>query len=169
MVIDYSTPEGKLRMRLGDTSDLPIIPSSVYTSVYADNNNNLMKSIVDIGSMILGQLSFRTDRKMGLQLQVWGSQAFSAYKEFLILTIKDPAFFNISPVALESLTKDNRNVLAEFINDFNNNYYYGTQSQSMALNADIGPNDGSRYGPMGNLSTITNTGSIAEGSGWVVP
>ncbi len=167
MVIDYSTPEGKLRMRLGDTSDIPIIPSSVYTSVYADNDNDLMRSVIAIGSMILGQLSFRTDRRMGLQLQVWGSQAFSNYRDFLLLTVTNPAFMSFSPIALQSLTSDNRNVLSEFVKDWNNNFYSGTQSQSMALNADIGPNNGSRYGPLGSLSTSAE--GFATGSGWVVP
>jgi hypothetical protein len=43
-------------------------------------------------------LSQKVDRKLGLQLSVSGSQAFRAYKEYLIMITKDPAFFTLSPV-----------------------------------------------------------------------
>ena len=134
MVIDYSTPEGKLRMRLGDTSDLPFLPSSVYNAVYAERDNNLLQSAISLGSMILGQLAFRTDRKMGLQLQVWGSQSFHAYKEFLLLTVKDPSFMDLSPVPINVQGTD-LHPLIEFQKNWNLNYAQITQSTQMKWDA----------------------------------
>lgn len=133
-IIDYSTPEGKLRMRLGDTSDLPFLPSSVYNAVYAERGNNLLQATIALGSMILGQLAFQTDRKMGLQLQVWSSQAFAAYKEFLILTVKDPAFMDMSPIPVNVQGTD-LHPLIEFQKDWNLNYAQITQSQQMKWDA----------------------------------
>lgn len=167
-IIDPSTPLGQCRLRCADFSDLVILPDSVYNQALLDNNNNVPNASKTCALYILGVLSQKTDRQMGLQLVVKGSQAFAAYKEFLLLTVNNPAFMSFSPIAMESLTPSNRNVLVDFVNDFNKNYYYGTQSQRLALDADIGPNDGSRYGPLGNLSTVGSDGSVG-GSGWVVP
>ena len=145
-VIDYSTPEGKLRMRLGDTSDLPFLPSSVYNAVYVENSSNLFASTKALGSMILGQLAFKTDRKMGLQLQVWGSQAYANYEKFLLMTVTNPAFMDLSPMPY-SATSDAVSPIIQFQNAWNENFVRGTENQQLNINALYSPNDGSTYGP----------------------
>lgn len=167
-VIDPTTNLGKLRLRVADFGDIVYLPDSVYLQTLVDTNNNLTQSAKTCALYILGTLSFRVHRKMGLQLEVFNGEAFEHYKEFLLLTVTNPAFMTISPVALQSTTTSNRNVLQEFVTEWNENYYRGTQSQEMALDADIGPNDGSRLGPLGSLSTIAADGTVT-GSGWVLP
>lgn len=153
-VIDYNTPEGKLRMRLGDTSDIPFIPSSVYTSVYADSGDNLVASTKALGSMILGQLAFRTHRKMGLQLEVWGKEAFDSYKEFLLLTINNPAFMDLSPIPY-SAGSDCESPILLFQKSWNQNFTQGTEGQQLNLNALYSPNEG---GPYGNFPIYSSEG-----------
>lgn len=160
-MIDPTTNLGKVRLRVADFGDIPYLPDSVYNQALEDNNQNIAAASKICATYILGTLAFKTHRKMGLQLEVWGGEAFTAYKEFLLLTVTNPNFVDYSPLPLQSLAPDNQNALATFVSDFNRNYYNGTQSQEMALNADIGPNDGSRYGPLGSDSTLTK--------GWDTP
>jgi hypothetical protein len=91
---------------------------------------------------ILGMLSHRTHRKMA-QLEVWGAEAFKAYKEFLVLAYTNPSFMDFSPVPYSST--------AEFspILDFQANWNKGfaaTEAQQLAASADISANDNSRRG-----------------------
>lgn len=165
-VIDPSTDLGKLRLRVADYGDIPYLPDSVYIQTLQDKNNNLFESTKTCAMYILGMLSFKTHRKMGLQLENWAGEAFSQYKEFLLLTVKDPAFMDMTPMPWGASGSMLDNLL-QFQEDWNKQYYNGTQSQKMALDADIGPNDGSRYGPLGSLSTIS--GGAVGGSGWVLP
>ncbi len=145
-IIDYSTPEGKLRMRLGDTSDLPFLPGSVYSAVYAEHGGNLFASVKELGLMILAQLSFKTHRKMGLQLEVWGKEAYDSYSQFLLMTVSNPAFMDLSPMPY-SATSGAVSPIIQFQNAWNDNFVRGTENQQLNLNALYSPNDNSTYGP----------------------
>lgn len=148
-VIDYSTDIGKLRCRTADVSDLPYLPDQVYASVLAEKSGNMNAAVVALSSMILGQLAFKTHRKLQ-QLEVFGAEAFENYSKFLIMTIKDPAFMNIAPIPYGSGT-DNVHPLIEFANNWNRNFNV-TNSQQLAFDASNSPNDGSTYGTLGSAS-----------------
>lgn len=154
-IIDYSTAAGKLRMRLGDISSLPFLPDSVYEAVYTENGNNLQRSVIACGSMILAQLSFKTHRKLA-QLEVYGAEAFENYRSFLMLTIKDPAYMSVSPIPY-SASGTALHPLLQFANDWNKGFPI-TDSQQLAHNASISVNDGSLYGVLGN----------GDASGWTL-
>lgn len=157
-VIDPTTSIGKLRLRVADFSDLPMLQDSVYNSVLADTNSNLNKSSITIASYILGMLSMKVDRRMGLQLEVKGSQAFKAYKEFLLMTISNPAFMDLSPLPFGLVGEALTNPLAQFQKDWNRGFYTGNESQQLAITAEVSPNDGSRLGPYAlDLGTWTLT------------
>lgn len=152
--IDPSTNLGRLRLRCADFSDTPMLPDSVYAQALIDTTGDLPRAAIQCAKYILGTLAFKTHRKIGLQLEVWNDSQFKNYKEYLMLTIKDPAFMDISPIPFSAsgLIID---PLIEFQQSWNKNYYRGTQSQSLSLYADISPNDGSRLGPLsGNGSWI---------------
>ncbi len=168
MAINPTSQIGMIRLRIADWSDIPILPDSVIQSAIDQNQGNIPRASKLCAQYILGSLTTKVHRKMSLQLEVFGAEWYQNYRDFLVLTVTNPAFMDISPVATSSLVSGGRNVLQDFVNDWNKNYYYGTQSQRLALDADIGPNDGSRYGPLGNLSTVGSDGSVG-GSGWVVP
>lgn len=143
MALDPTTSIGKLRLRVADYSDLPYLPDSVYQSVLDDNDNKLPRSAIVLAYYILGILAHKTHRKMGLQLEVWGKEAFDSYKEFLLLTVNNPAFMNLSILPYSKAAEFSP--LIQFADDWNKNYAI-TQSQDMAFEGSIGPNDGSLYG-----------------------
>lgn len=144
MALDPTSNIGKIRLRVADYSDLPIFPDSVYQSVLDENTNNLTKSAMVMAQYILGVLSQKTHRKLN-QIEIWGAESFKNYKDFLILTVKDPAFMSYSPIPYGATSIDN-NPLIQFTQDWNKNFYQGTESQQLAVNALYSPNDGSTYG-----------------------
>jgi hypothetical protein len=149
-MLDPSTPIGKVRLRVADYSDLPYFGDNVYQQTLDDNDGDILKTSVVMAMYILGTLAHNTHRKMGLQLEIWGAEAFTSYKEFLLLTVKDPAFMQITPVFSICLST-NSTAIAAFQSDWNRSFYCGTEAQGLAFAADIGPNDGSRHGPIGDV------------------
>ena len=146
MIIDPTSNIGKLRLRVADYSDLPIYPDNVYQAVLDDCGGNLPKAAKTLAGYILGALSQRTHRRMGT-LEVWSNEQFENYKAFLILTTKEPAFMDLSPIPL-SVTGE-ANPLIQFQDTWNRNFYSGTADQHNNLSAAYSPNDGSKYGPFG--------------------
>ena len=145
--IDPTTNLGKLRLRIADYGDIPYLPDVVYTQTLIDTNNSLTASAIILAKYILGMLSFQTDRKLGLQLSVNGSQKFRQYKEFLILTVKDPAFMDISPIPFNEFGTTQHPLLV-FQKAWNLNLANTTVDQELQWNS-IGsavPSDGSTYG-----------------------
>lgn len=153
MIIDADTPEGQVRLRIGDVSDLPYLPDTVITSTLNQSNGNVPAAAKKCAVYILGMLTHKTHRKMGLQLEVWGSEEFANYKAFLLLTMKDPAFMELGAFLPYGSSAEGLNAMQQFQSDWNRNYYRGTQSQLMAVTAELSPNDGSRYGPYGLCGT----------------
>lgn len=133
MAIDFTTNVGRLRLRTADISDLPYLPDAVYEQVLVDENGNLPRAAKVLATYILGILSHKTHRKLN-QLEVWGSEAFSQYKQFLLLTVTNPAFMDISPIPVNVGGTD-LHPLIEFQKDWNANYVGGTQSEQLALDA----------------------------------
>lgn len=146
MAIDPSTPVGKIRLMVSDLSDIPFLPDSVYSQALLDNNNNIPQSAKQCSMYILGMLAFKTHRKMGLQLEVWGKEAFDSYKEFLILVTTNPAFLSYSPIPY-SASGTTVPPLIQFQNAWKENFPRGTEDQQLNLNALYSPNDGSVTGP----------------------
>lgn len=144
-VIDPSTDEGKLRLKLSDWQDIPLLPSSVYQQTLLDNNNNLQACTVTLGSYILGMLAHKTHRKLS-QIEVWSNEQFKQYLQYLTLIIKDPAFSGASPIPYGSGMDGKVHEIEQFTMDWRKNYSAGTQSQQLAVDAALSPNDGSLYG-----------------------
>lgn len=134
MALDPTSNIGKVRLRVGDFSDLPYLPDEVYQATLDDTSNNLPKSATIIAQYILGILSRKTHRKLQ-QLEVFGSDVFNQYLQFLKETILNPnQIFNLAPVAYAPEVFDGYTAQA-FLADWNNNYSGGTQSQQMAFTA----------------------------------
>lgn len=143
-IIDPSTPLGMLRLRCADYGDLPFLPDSVYLQTLADNGDNLPASAKICATYILGMLSFKVHRKMGLQLEVWNNTQYTNYRDYLLLTATNPAFMSSSPIPYAA-TAD-FSPIADFQANWNRTYFNGTESQALARLADISPNDNSRTG-----------------------
>lgn len=153
MAIDYATVVGKLRLRCGDISDLPFLDDATYNSVYEENDADLNRAAKQCATYILAQLSFKTHRKLA-QLEVWGKESFDSYKEFLLLTINNPAFMSIAPIAYSGYSEDPHKII-QFQQDWNKEFLTGTQSQQMALDAAHSPNQDTLYGPAAYSYPIT--------------
>ena len=134
MVIDPTTNLGRLRLRCADYSDLPILPDAVYLQTLIDVNNSLPQAAKLCASYLLGTLAFKTHRKMGLQLEVWGREAFESYKEYLLLIVTNPNFMDISPIPFNE-SGTTVHPLIKFQNEWNLNYAQITQSQQMTWDA----------------------------------
>lgn len=141
MIIDATTNLGKIRLRIADTGDLCYLSDSVITSTLADNGNNLNATAKTCAMYILGMLAHKTHRRMA-QLEVWGAEAFKAYKEFLLLAYTRPEFMDFSPVPYSS-TEEFSPIL-DFQRNWNKGFYNGTESQALAVSADISPNNNTR-------------------------
>jgi hypothetical protein len=144
VLIDISTNVGKLRYRLGDFLDLPILPDEVYENALIEKGDNLREATILCGQYILASLAFGVHRKMGL-LEVYTGEKFAQYKEYLLMVVKDPAFNNISPMPYSAST-DQTQALLQLQEDFANNWSSGTQSQQMNITAIGGFTNGDTFG-----------------------
>lgn len=165
MALDPTSQIGMIRLRIADWSDIPILSDAIIQSAIDQNQGNIPRSASLCARYVLGSLTSKTFRKMGLQLEVHGAEWYKNYKDFLLTTITNPAFMEINPMPWGA-SGSMLDSLLQFQEDWNKQYYRGTQSQKMALDADIGPNDGSRYGPLGTTSTVSSDGMVG-GNGWL--
>lgn len=143
MSIDPTTDVGKIRLRVGDYQDLPFFPDSVYAAVIVDSGGNLKVAAKSMAVFILGMLAKKTRRKLN-QLEVYGNEQFENYREFLLLTVSNPAFMPYAPIPYGATAEFNP--IEQFQSDWNSNYSRGTESQQLAVNAVRSPNDDSLYG-----------------------
>lgn len=138
-LLDPTQPIGKMRLRVGDFSDLPLMPDSVYLSALADCNNNVPKASVLVAQYILAMLTGQTHQKLA-QIEVFGAEWFQNYLTFVKATILNPNFMDISPMPYVAQIKNEFGQtvelpLVQFQKDWNNNYITTTQSQDMHLMA----------------------------------
>jgi len=143
MVIDPTSDIGRIRLRIADVSDIPYLADSVIQATLDDCGGNLPKAAKSCAMYVLGMLSHKTRRRMN-QLEVYGSDAATAYRAFLLLAYTNPAFMDVSPLPYAA-TADFSPIL-DFQANWNAAYTNGTESQSLARMADTSPNDNSRTG-----------------------
>jgi hypothetical protein len=90
-ILDPASNIGKMRLRCGDFSDLPLMPDEVYMSALEDCNGNLPQACILVCRYILASLTGQTHQKLA-QVEVYGREWFLNYKEFILLTISNPNF-----------------------------------------------------------------------------
>lgn len=139
MVIDPTTPIGKLRLRVADYSDLPLFPDSVYQATFDDCGGSVQKASVRMAQYILGMLASQTHQKLA-QIEVFGGEWFTQYMAFVKATILNPNFMDITPMPYVAQVKNEFGEVVElplvqFQRDWNDNYISTTQSQDMRLMA----------------------------------
>lgn len=122
------------------------MPDSVYLQALVDSDGNLPRAAKSCAMCILGMLSFRSHEKLA-QMEIWSSESYQNYKDFLMLTVTNPAFMEISPIPYSSNLEFSP--IIDFQNNWNRLYKNGTEAQDLAFNADISPNDNSRLGLTG--------------------
>jgi hypothetical protein len=143
-VIDATTAIGKIRLRTGDWSDLSILPDSVIQSALDDCNNSLPRAAALCAQYILGTLTSSVHKKM-FSMEIWGKERFDNYLKFIQTTILNPNLAQLAPIPY-GRSDEVPDEITQFISDWKQNYYNGTESQALAMSALYSHNDGSTYG-----------------------
>ena len=133
MIIDPTTPIGKMRLRVGDYSDLPIMPDEVYTATLDDNAGNIKKASVTVAQYILAALTGQTQQRLG-QIEIYGGEWFKNYLQMLKATIMNPNVMDLHPMPYTPAVVDNYGneiemPLIQFQRDWNNNFVDGTEAE----------------------------------------
>lgn len=97
MLLDLNNPVSMLRLRCGDTRDIPVLPDEVYCKTLEEEKGNLKSAAIKCAGYILATLAFKSHQKM-MGLEVWGAEAFKNYQSYLLMIVKNPDFSGISPI-----------------------------------------------------------------------
>lgn len=138
-ILDPTTSVGKMRLRVGDYSDFPMMPDEVYISALADCQNNLPRACVLVATYILASLTGQTHQRL-VQVEVYGAEWFENYLAFVKATILNPNFMSVAPVPWTPIIVDEygnqlEHPLIQFQKDWNANFNNGTQSSDMHMTA----------------------------------
>ncbi len=125
MPIDPTTPIGKVRLRIADWQDIPLLPDSVIQSALDDNNNNVYRAASICAQYILGILSSKTHKRLN-QLETWSGEQFSNYLKFLQMTVLNPHLTPIAPIPYSGVADDSEGDLKRFIEDWKAGYNCGS-------------------------------------------
>jgi len=116
-LIDPTTPLGKIRLRIGDFRDIPLLPDSVLVSALTDCQNSVPRASALCAQYILAMLTAKTHRKLA-QLETWSNEQFEHYVQFLKLTILNPHFMATAPVPYVR-ADDKEHPLIAFVEQWN--------------------------------------------------
>lgn len=119
MIIDPQSPIGKIRLRVGDWADLPILPDSVIESALVDCDENIPRASSLCAQYILGMLTAKTHRKLA-NIEVWSNEQFANYVVFIKTTILNPHIMSVAPVPYSGYTEVNP--LVSFVSEWNSAY-----------------------------------------------
>lgn len=128
-ILDPASNIGKMRLRVGDFSDLPIMPDEVYTSALADCQGSLPRASKLVAQYILASLTGQTRQSLA-QVEVFGGEWFSNYLAFVKLTINNPNAMTVIPLPYTPLTYDETGTqvevpLIQFQKDWNASFLDG--------------------------------------------
>jgi hypothetical protein len=122
MVIDPTTPLGKIRLRIGDWSDLPILPDYVIASALADCNNSVPRASVLCAQYVLATLTAKTHKRLA-QVETWSNEQFENYVTFLKMTVLNPNLAQVAPVPyVGDGDRGADHTLIEFVKEWNTTY-----------------------------------------------
>lgn len=137
--LDLSQNEDKIRLRVGDYNEPLLLPTSVYTTTLAENGDNVNKCVSIIATYILAIFAQRTRERLNY-IEVYGSDVYKNYKDFLLNVIKNPRLAQSAPIPYAgAASSTEKNPLIQFTEDWNNAYVYPNQSEDLY---NISNNDG---------------------------
>lgn len=118
-VIDPSTPIGKIRLRTGDWSDLPILNDATIQSALTDCGDNVPRAAQLCAQYILATLTFKTHKKLST-VEVWSGEQFDNYVTFLKTTVLNPNLMSVAPIPYGF--GDETHPLIEFVETWNEEF-----------------------------------------------
>lgn len=128
-ILNPTTSIGKMRLRVGDFSDLPIMPDEVYLSALDDCQGNIPRAVVLMARYILAALTAQTHQKLA-QVEVYGGEWYNNYLSFIRATILNPHMMETTamPYVAGELDKNGNAVevpLVKFMKEWNEQYQCG--------------------------------------------
>lgn len=123
-VLDPTSPLGRVRLKIGDYSDTPILPDAVIYAALVDCNDNINRASALCAQYILGALTAKTHKKLA-QLETWSAQQFDNYVKFLQLTILNPNLTTVAPVPYAG-AGDEDHPIEQFVKDWKDGYKEGS-------------------------------------------
>lgn len=128
-LLDPTSKITMMRLRCGDTRDIPFLPDEVYCSALDEKKGDIKSASILCAQYILAQLAFKTRAKM-VQLEVFGGDAFKQYQEYLLMIVKNPDFSGISPIPYSATGPSPIN---EFQKDWDKSYECGCNGGVLPL------------------------------------
>lgn len=96
-VIDPTTNLGRVRLRIGDWADIPMLPDSVITATLDDCQQNVPRAASQCAQYVLATLTSKTHKKLS-QIETWSGEQFNNYVRFLQMTILNPHLSQVAPI-----------------------------------------------------------------------
>ena len=137
MILDLTQNEDKIRLRVGDYNDPIMLPTSVYTATLADNNNNVNKCVPIIATYLLALFAQKSHSKLSY-IEVWGSETYNNYKDWLLKVVMNPMLNQSSPIPYSGAVTE-KNQMIQFTEDWNKAFEGYTESQELHIIAENDP------------------------------
>lgn len=83
MVLDFTKPVDRVRLTVGDTTEMPIFPDALYQQVLDKNSGNESQTALEMAQYLLGHISQTGFRERAAQYEVYGREWLQSYKDFL--------------------------------------------------------------------------------------
>ena len=128
-MIDPTTNVGKLRLKVGDIQDMPILPDVVYTQTLTDNQDNINRSAQTIAGYIAAILSQRTREKLSF-IEIYGSDVYKNYMDFIKQIMTNPNISGVSPIPYAGGVRGT-NPMIQFQEDWQKAYSGITESERL--------------------------------------
>lgn len=85
----------RVRLMVGDTSDIQYLPDSVYQYELTKNNNDERTAAKTCAMYILGMLTSRTKERLD-RIEIYGAEAFNNYLNFLKMLVDPRNSFDVA-------------------------------------------------------------------------
>lgn len=89
--LDLTKPEDRVRLNLGDTSDIPFLTTTEITYSLTANDGNENAATKQCAQFILAKMAYSGHEKLG-SLEFWGDTVFSQYRTFLRDVVNNPVY-----------------------------------------------------------------------------
>lgn len=90
-VLDLDTPEDRVRLNLGDTSDMPFLATAEITYSLSVNSGNENAATKQCAQFILAKMAYSGHEKLG-QLEFWGETVFNQFRTYLKDIVNNPIY-----------------------------------------------------------------------------
>jgi len=95
--LDLNTPEDRVRLNLGDTSDIPFLATAEITYSLTVNNGNENAATKQCAQFILAKMAYNGHEKLG-QLEFWGETVFNQFRTYLRDIVNNPIYSGIAGI-----------------------------------------------------------------------